>query len=295
MEYKGKNIYVSHEDHNAFMRKNAHLEPSSEEVRLHYIICDQYGAHPLSGLIHFTRRKGIYTPIASIDFFRARAEETGAYAGSDDAIFTYDDNGKILSATVTVWKIVQGHRCPFTATARWAEYAPENINDKSAFMWRKMPHTMLAKCAEALALRKAFPAKLHNLYIAEEMAQAGVYVQPSVGEQLPNALEAGEAGAENNAEPSEVQGGEGDMVTTAVALSAAEKMSAFNLCREEHVLRVIAMLKNHNIEAKPRDVVKKVYSLCEGGKKASIEQVAAAMLADAETQDNLQEQEQGAI
>ena len=53
------------------------------------------------------------------------------------------------------------------ATAIWGEYA-----QPSGPMWKKMPHLMLAKCAEALALRRAFPAELSGVYIKKEMDQA---------------------------------------------------------------------------------------------------------------------------
>jgi phage recombination protein Bet len=125
------------------------------------------GVHPLDRLIHFTKRGGRYTPITSIDFMRMRAGDSGECAGSDDAIFQGAPRTTDFAATVTVYRLVQGQRCAFTATARWNEYKPEQD-----FMWNKMPHVMLSKCAEALALRKGFPKQLSGLYIKEEMEQA---------------------------------------------------------------------------------------------------------------------------
>lgn len=114
----------------------------------------------------------IYTPQCGIDGFRAVAERTNAYAGNDDAIFKGEIEGTVkgtkfpAEALVTVYKIVQGVRCPFTATARWKEYYP---GDKQGFMWNTKPHIMLAKCAEALALRKAFPNVIQGFYESAEL------------------------------------------------------------------------------------------------------------------------------
>jgi len=146
---------------------------TADELKLYLFDCARQGVHPLDKLVHFTKRGGKYTPVTSIDFMRIRAAETGEYAGSDDAYFnmsppsTAVPGGPPFAATVTVYRLVQGQRCAFTATARWSEYKPDQD-----FMWLKMPHTMLSKCAEALALRKGFPRQLAGLYAKEEMDQA---------------------------------------------------------------------------------------------------------------------------
>jgi len=141
------------------------------ELKLYLFDCQRQGVHPLDKLLHFVKRDGRYVPVTSIDLMRTRAADSGEYAGNDDARF--DDEDQPLRATVTVYRMVQGQRCAFTATARWKEYCPAaGPSGKGDRMWQKMPATMLAKCAEALALRKGFPRQLAGLYAREELDQA---------------------------------------------------------------------------------------------------------------------------
>lgn len=107
-----------------------------------------------------------------IDGMRLVAERTGKYAGSDDAIFDAEDQTHPNKATVTVKKIMNGAVIETTASARWTEYAQTTKDGKLMGLWAKMPYLMLAKCAEALALRKAFPNELSGIYTTEEMAQS---------------------------------------------------------------------------------------------------------------------------
>ena len=174
------------EDAIALIKQTVAVGASDLELTHFLAQCQRTGLDPVMKQIHFVKRKdtktGQYkgTYQVGIDGYRLIADRTRAYAGSDDPIYRYGDTGgldipvsdkdKPYSATVTVYKIVQGHRCPFTATARWDEYKPPQGND---FIWTKMPHTMLSKCAESLALRKAFPQELSGLYTHEEMDQAG--------------------------------------------------------------------------------------------------------------------------
>jgi len=154
-------------EHLALVKATIAKDATPAELDLFLYDCARQGVHPLDKLIHFTKRSNKYTPVTSIDFLRIRAAESGECAGIDEPVFVGPPKSPGFAATVTVWRLVQGNRYAFTATARWAEYVPDQ-----AFMWNKMPHTMLGKCAEALALRKGFPKQLQGLYVHEEMAQA---------------------------------------------------------------------------------------------------------------------------
>lgn len=105
--------------------------------------------------------------ITNIDGYRLVAHRTGQFAGIDEPIFTYDSRrGALTHCSITVYKMVQGVRCPFSAKVRLSEYNTGYNN------WKTMPETMIAKVAEAHALRKAFPQELSGIYTDDEMARA---------------------------------------------------------------------------------------------------------------------------
>jgi len=132
--------------------------------------------------------------ITAIDGFRAIAERTGNYRPDEDepsfetdpAVKGPNNPAGLVKATVRVWKFSHGDWHRVTATAYWDEYAPikeewaENpqtgrrepsgkfILDQSG-NWPKMPRLMLAKVAEALALRKGWPDDFSNVYSSEEI------------------------------------------------------------------------------------------------------------------------------
>jgi phage recombination protein Bet len=123
--------------------------------------CRSRGLDPFVKQVYFTPQ-GI---IVSIDGLRAIAERTGAYAPGATR-YEYDENKSLVAAFVGVKKCVNGTWFDVEESAFYEEYRG------SSPIWKKMPRVMLAKCAEARALRRAFSSDLSGLYAAEEMDQA---------------------------------------------------------------------------------------------------------------------------
>ncbi len=159
---------------------------SDDELKLFIQVCKGAQLNPFMKQVFLVPRwdskegKETRAIQVSIDGFRAIAESSGKYAGSDDIIFegeefaTVEKDKKEIQivapskAKAVVYKVIDGQRYPFGATARWSEYYP---GKKLGFQWHIRPYLMLGKCAEALALRKAFPKLLSGMYVQEEMEQ----------------------------------------------------------------------------------------------------------------------------
>lgn len=135
---------------------------TESELKLFLHKCDSCGVNPLSQMIYPFKKDGRVSFIASIDFLRSRAESSGLYDGQDEVVYEYRDNNSIpFSATAKVYR--KDISRPFTCKVLFNEFKLDK------YIWRTKPHIMIAKCAEAQALRKSFPEKLEKLYIPEEM------------------------------------------------------------------------------------------------------------------------------
>jgi phage recombination protein Bet len=145
---------------------------SADELQLFLAQCKRTGLDPFSRQIYWIKRGSTGTTQVSIDGFRVIAERSGELDGQE--VHWCDADGAFVevwlkptppaASRVLVYR--KGCAKPFPGVAKWSEY------NAGGNMWSKMPATMLAKCAEALALRKAFPHQLSGLYTPDEMAQA---------------------------------------------------------------------------------------------------------------------------
>lgn len=157
------------EEQVSLIKRTIAKDSTDDELKLFMHQCKRTGLDPMTRQIYFMKRAGKVTIQTSIDGFRVIAERSGDYAGQDEPEFIYKGE-KLDCAKVRVYRFKGEQRyLAAVGVAYWAEYFP---GEAQGFMWKKMPHTMLAKVAEALALRKAYPQDLSGLYTNDEMNQA---------------------------------------------------------------------------------------------------------------------------
>ncbi|QKZ07741.1 phage recombination protein Bet [Pseudomonas eucalypticola] len=128
----------------------------------------------------FQKGRGMVdTVMPGIGLYRIQAARTGQYAGISEPEYGPPITATLGGVEVTYpeWcrvtvkrQMSNGLVAEYTANERWLENYATSSKDTAApnAMWKKRSYAQLAKCAEAQALRKAFP-EVGSAPTADEM------------------------------------------------------------------------------------------------------------------------------
>lgn len=184
----------------AALKDSLYVGAKAESVHMVLAYCKAASLDPMTKPVHIVpmsvKKPGTKdyewrdVIMPGIELYRTKAHRTGEYAGQDEPSFGESVNDELSGVKVTypkfcrvtVYRLVAGQRVPFSATAYWLETYSTAGKDTSApnAMWKKRPFGQIEKCAEALALRKAFPEAVGAQPTAEEMDGKSFYIEDEV-------------------------------------------------------------------------------------------------------------------
>lgn len=173
--------WVLQPDQVALLKRTIAKGTTDDEFALFLWVAKKHKLDPMTRQLHCVKRwsSALNTEVMAIqigiDGYRSMAARYPDYGGIDEPEYQYKADGTLELARVRVWK--KGFDHATVGIAIWDEYKPD-LTKPAAFMWKKMPKAQLAKCAEALALRKAYP-DLADIYTDDEMLQADDNHAPS--------------------------------------------------------------------------------------------------------------------
>ena len=167
---------------------------SNEAILMAIDYCRARGLDPFKRIVHIVpvwdseKKCLVETVWPGIAELRTTAARTGQYAGKDEPRFGDTVEARFGEVDinfpewcqVTVYRLIAGERVAFHgARVYWEEaYATKGRSDEPNTMWRKRPRGQLSKCAEAEALREAFPEEIGGDYSVEEMQGQTIGIEP---------------------------------------------------------------------------------------------------------------------
>ena len=165
---------------------------TDDELQIYVNFCNRKQLDPMSGQVHAVMRwdpkakREVMSIQTGIDGFRIMAQRSGQFDGME--VELCGEDGKWVetwlartppsAARCRVYRLDRSR--PSVAIAYWDAYAQTKRDGKLNQRWAKGGPNMLSKCAEALAIRMAFPVEVGGVYSAEEMesAQDAEYAEP---------------------------------------------------------------------------------------------------------------------
>jgi len=172
----------------ALIARTLAKDATPDELNLFFGMCKRTKLDPFSRQIYFIKDKTNKVMMQiSVDGFRVIAERSGNYAGQDAPVWEDDKNGRPVKCSVAIYRWHGDVRYQAAVGVAYFNEYNRPGRDGRESNWDKLGHIMIAKVAECIALRKAFPNDLSGLYAPEEMAQAETTEHTTEKQETPDA------------------------------------------------------------------------------------------------------------